>query len=240
MTAPETLSGEDEQNIALGPARWAAIKARVAAAATNAGRDPASVTIVAVSKHHPAEAVRAAVAAGVADVGENYVQELLGKRLEASSAELAWHFIGRLQSNKVRAIAGAVTLIHAVESLALAQEIAKRSSVPQPILIAVNVAGEQSKGGVSPAATLELARAVLALPQLALRGLMTMPPPADDDAEAVRPYFAALRTLRDELEQQLGHPLPVLSMGMSGDFEVAIGEGATHVRIGTAIFGERG
>lgn len=227
-------------------ARWRAISARVQRAAERAGRDPRDVTIVAVSKTHPAQAVREAVAAGVRVCGENYVQELLAKQAEladdaARGAAPAWHFIGRLQRNKVKQLAGKVELVHAVDSLELARELAKRvppGAPPQQVLLAVNLGGEASKSGLSGEGALAQARALSELPNLDWRGLMTMPPP-DDDPEAARPVFRALAALRERLVQEVGRPLPWLSMGMSGDFEVAIAEGATHVRIGTAIFGSR-
>lgn len=218
-------------------ARWRAISARVAAACERAGRAPGEVTIVAVSKTQPAAAVRAAAAAGARDFGENYAQELAAKR--AACGDVRWHFIGRLQRNKAKLVAGQVALVHAVDSAELAEELARRAGgVVQPVLISVNVAGEATKGGVTPEAAGALARAIAAVPGVRLDGLMTMPPPSDDP-EASRGPFLALRALRDRLEQALGAPLPVLSMGMSGDFEVAIACGATHVRVGTAIFGAR-
>jgi pyridoxal phosphate enzyme (YggS family) len=227
-------------------ARWRAVTARVAAACERAGRAPAEVTLVAVSKTHPAEAVRAAAAAGARDFGENYAQELAAKReacgggaADAAPGELRWHFIGRLQRNKAKLVAGKVALVHAVDSLELAEELARRAAgVVQPILLSVNVAGEATKGGSSPDAAAALAAALAKVPGVRLDGLMTMPPPSDDP-EASRPSFLALRALRDRLQQELGAPLPALSMGMSGDYEVAIACGATHVRIGTAIFGVR-
>ncbi len=232
-------------------ARWRAITARVAAAAERAGRDPRDVTIVAVSKTHPAEAITQAMAAGVEVCGENYVQELLAKQKALASLGSAsssttgqprWHFIGRLQRNKVKQLLGAVDLelLHAVDSLELARELGKRTSAgrAQPFLLAVNLAGEATKSGVSEAGASAFAAELGAIPNLAWRGLMTMPPPADDP-EASRPVFAALAALRARLQDQLGRALPYLSMGMSDDFEVAIACGATHVRIGTAIFGSR-
>jgi PLP dependent protein len=223
-------------------ARWRAVRDRVSAAAERAGRDPQTVTIVAVAKTHPLEAIYEAAAAGATDVGENYVQELVAKQAQGAGAAVApslrWHFIGRLQRNKVKQVAGQVELIHAVDSLELAAEISKRAAVTQRVLLAVNLAGEATKSGVSEAQALELAGALAAMDRVAFCGLMTMPPPAED-AEASRPAFRALAQLRARLEDQLGHGLPVLSMGMSDDFEVAISEGATHVRIGTAIFGAR-
>ena len=220
--------------------RWRDIRARVDAACERAGRAPSDVTIVAVSKLHPASAVMEAAAAGATDFGENYAQELVSKRAEVTAA-VRWHFIGRLQRNKAKLVAGNVTLVHAVDSVELAFDLGKRTSQPgimQPVLLAINAAGEESKGGVTTETALEVARGIAAVPGIRLEGLMTMPPP-DDDAEASRPYFEALRALRDRLVDALGQPLPVLSMGMSGDFEVAIACGATHVRIGTAIFGPR-
>jgi PLP dependent protein len=226
--------------------RWRAVTARVAAACDRAGRSAADVVIVAVSKTHPADAIREAYAAGATDFGENYAQELAAKAAELTAGApapgapaLRWHFIGRLQRNKARLVAGKVALIHAVDSAELAAEIARRGGgAVQPILLAVNLGGEASKGGVTPDAAPPIARALAAVAGTSLDGLMTMPPPADDP-EASRPHFLALRALRDRLADELGRPLPVLSMGMSHDFEVAIACGATHVRIGTAIFGSR-
>ena len=216
--------------------RWSAIRLRVDEACQRAGRTPSEVTIVAVSKTHPAEAVRAAAAAGATDFGENYAQELVAKRAECG--DVRWHFIGRLQRNKAKLVAGQVALVHAVDTFELAEELAKRAGgTLQPVLLAINV-GEATKGGVGAEAALGLARAIAQVPGVRLDGLMTMPPPSDDP-EASRPAFEGLRRLRDELQQALGSPLPVLSMGMSGDFEVAIACGASHVRIGTAIFGAR-
>jgi len=212
--------------------RWREVRARVDAACRAASRDPDEVTLIAVSKTHPASAVREAAAAGATDFGENYAQELAAKRGELP--ELRWHFIGRLQRNKAKLVAGHVVLVHAVDSLDLAAELGKRAAAVQSMLLAVNIAGETTKGGVSEADAPALARAVAGTANVRLDGLMTMPPPGDDP----RRHFDALRALRDRLAADLG-PLPVLSMGMSGDFEAAIACGATHVRIGTAIFGER-
>jgi hypothetical protein len=215
--------------------RWRDVVAKVAAACERAGRAPSEVTIVAVSKTHPAAAVREAAAAGATDFGENYAQELADKRV---GLDVRWHFIGRLQRNKAKLVAGQVALVHAVDSGALAVEIGKRAAVAQPVLLAVNLGGEATKGGVTADAALAVAREIIAVPNVRLDGLMTMPPPSDDP-EASRPAFIALREVRDRLADQLAHPLPILSMGMSGDYEVAIACGATHVRIGTAIFGPR-
>lgn len=221
-------------------ARWRDISARVAAACERAGRDPGEVTLVTVSKTHPAAAVRAAAAAGARDFGENYAQELAAKRDACADLPGArWHFIGRLQRNKAKLVAGHVALVHAVDSVELAQELARRAQgVLQPVLLSINAAGEATKGGVSPEAAPALAAAVAQVAGIRLDGLMTMPPPSDDP-EASRAPFLAVRALRDRLQQALGAPLPALSMGMSGDYEIAIACGATHVRIGTAIFGSR-
>jgi PLP dependent protein len=219
--------------------RWAEVRAKVDAACERAKRDPSEVTIVAVSKTHPAAAVREAAAAGATDFGENYAQELVAKRGELTDLAIRWHYIGRLQRNKAKLVAGQVTLVHAVDSVDLATELGKRAASVQPILLAVNAADEETKGGVTNADAAELARAIAAVDKIRLDGLMTMPPPADDP-EASRPFFVRLRTLRDRIADELGRPLPVLSMGMSGDYEVAIACGATHVRVGTAIFGARG
>lgn len=215
--------------------RWRDVRARVDRACVGAGRAPQDVTLIAVSKFQPASAVREAALAGALDFGENYAQELVAKHLECSDVQ--WHFIGRLQRNKVKLIAGRVALIHAVDSAELAAEIGKRSPAVQPVLLAVNLGGEDTKSGVDEANASALAREIAATSGVRLEGLMTMPPPAAEP-EANRPYFERLRALRDQLASTLG-PLPVLSMGMSGDFEVAIACGATHVRVGTAIFGER-
>jgi pyridoxal phosphate enzyme (YggS family) len=213
--------------------RWRAVRARVDAACEQAGRAPSDVTVVAVSKRHPASAVRDAAAAGATDFGENYAQELAGKRADAG--DVRWHFIGRLQRNKAKLVAGQVALVHAVDSVELALELGKRAGGVQPVLLAVNLAGEATKGGVTGEAAPDVARAIAATAGVRLDGLMTMPPPEVDP----RPQFEALRDLRERIADQLGRALPVLSMGMSGDFEVAIACGATHVRIGTAIFGPR-
>jgi pyridoxal phosphate enzyme (YggS family) len=217
--------------------RWRAVRARVDEACTRAGRTPSEVTIVAVSKTQPARAVLAAAAAGARDFGENYAQELEAKRGECGRDDLRWHFIGRLQRNKAKLVAGKVALVHAVDSVELARELGKRAGGEiQPVLVAVNVAGEATKGGAAAEDVEALARDVLGVAGVRLDGLMTMPPPDVDP----RPHFDALRALRDRLRDTLATPLPVLSMGMSADYEHAIACGATLVRIGTAIFGARG
>lgn len=216
----------------------------MAAAAVRAGRDPASVRIIAVSKRHSAERIAEAHAAGVTEVGENYAQEMIAKQDELAGrpqlADLAWHFIGRLQRNKARYVVGRAALIHAVDSETLAGEIDKRAAlagIVQPILIAVSAAGESQKTGVAPESLGQLLERVGQLEHVSCRGLMTMPP-WPDDPEDSRPYYAALRATRDSLRTD-AMPLAELSMGTSGDLEVAVEEGATFVRVGTAIFGPR-
>ena len=221
--------------------RLASVRERMARAAEAAGRDPSSVELVAVSKLHPAAAVAAAARAGIRDVGENYAQEMVGKMDQLAGdpacAGLRWHFIGRLQRNKARAVVGRAALIHAVDSVDLAREIARRASGRQAILVAVSAAGEAQKTGIDPAALPELLAAIAELPALECRGLMTMPP-WPDRPEDSRPYFRAVRELRDRLASP-ERPLEVLSMGTTGDLEVAVAEGATLVRVGTALFGAR-
>ena len=220
----------------------AGIRERIARAARAAGRDPESVRLVAVSKTKPAEAIAEAFACGQVIFGENYVQELVAKTAQLPSA-ISWHFIGHLQSNKVRQIAGLVDLIHSVDRLSLAQEIDRQwghLGKSCDVLIQVNISCEPTKSGTSSEELLDLVREVAALPNLRVRGLMTMPP-FFDDPDAARPYFAALRVLAREVEKEEipGVEMRELSMGMSGDFEAAIGEGATLVRVGSALFGER-
>lgn len=222
------------------PARLEEIHARIAAAATRSGRDPSGVTLVAVSKTHPAETVREAFDAGQRVFGENRVQELVAKAPLLPSAA-RWHLIGHLQKNKIRKVLPLTELIHGVDSLELAQDIdriAAELGLFPKILIEVNVSGEKTKFGFSPEAARAQAAALLALPRVQWEGLMTIAPIVEKPEDA-RPFFAALRQLRDELATENRTPLPVLSMGMSGDYETAIAEGATHVRVGTAIFGSR-
>ena len=218
------------------------IRRQIRATALKAGRDPAAVRLVAVSKTKPAEMVNEAVRAGQRLFGENYVQELAAKA-PAVAQPVEWHFIGHLQSNKVRQIAGLVTMIHSVDRLSLAEEIDRqwaKLGKSCEVLVQVKVSGETTKSGTTTAAAVELLRGVATLPRLRVRGLMTMPP-FFDDPEAARPYFRALRQLSEEIGRLAipGVAMAELSMGMSGDFEVAIEEGATLVRVGSAIFGER-
>ena len=219
--------------------RWREVRAAVDAACLAAGRAPSEVTIVAVSKLHPPAALEEALAAGATDLGENYAQELVGKQAVVGGAP-RWHFIGRLQRNKARLVAGKVALIHAVDSVELGAELGRRAAAlgtVQAVLAAINVGGEAQKTGVDPTAAAALVDGLRACAGVRLDGLMTMPPPVDDP-EDVRPAFRALRDLRDRLATAAS-PLPQLSMGMSSDFAVAIACGATLVRIGTAIFGPR-
>jgi pyridoxal phosphate enzyme (YggS family) len=218
------------------------IRERIAQAAIRAGRDPASVRLVVVSKTKRAAAIAEAFGCGELIFGENYVQELVAKKGELPP-EISWHFIGNLQSNKVRQIAGQVDMIHSVDRLSLAREIDRQWGLlgaSCDILIQVNVSCETTKGGTSSQALLELVTEVSSLAHLRIRGLMTMPP-FFDDPEGARPYFRALRELAREVEGAgiAGVEMGELSMGMSGDFEAAIGEGATLVRVGSAVFGER-
>jgi pyridoxal phosphate enzyme (YggS family) len=216
------------------------IQQRIAAACQRAGRDPASVMLMAVSKTHPPETVQEATDLGLVFFGENKVQEAKAK-IPQCPGKLRWHFIGHLQSNKARDAVDLFEMIQSVDSLALAQEINKRceqAGKRMPILLEVNLAGEASKFGYAPERLLAEFNELNALPRLEIHGLMTVPPwkPA---AEQVQPFFRQARELKQQCEEILGAPLPHLSMGMSGDFEVAIEEGATIVRIGTALFGER-
>jgi pyridoxal phosphate enzyme (YggS family) len=211
-----------------------AIRKRIAAACASAGRDPAEVTLVAVSKTFPPEAIVEAVRDGVTDIGENRVQEAAAKAPAVSAAGVRprWHLVGHLQSNKARAALELFDVIESVDSVELGERIGRLAQRPIDVLLEVNVAGETSKFGLMPEDTPAAVRDLAAVPNLNVRGLMTVAPLVDD-AEKVRPVFRQLRALRDELG------LAELSMGMSGDFEVAIEEGATIVRVGRAIFGER-
>jgi pyridoxal phosphate enzyme (YggS family) len=217
------------------------IRGRIADAALRAGRDPAAVRLVAVSKTKPTTSIAQAMECGQLIFGENYVQELVAKAAELPG--VSWHFIGNLQSNKVRQIAGLVDMIHSVDRISLAREIERQWGELGKccdILIQVNISHEATKGGTSSDELLDLVTQVAGLSHLRIRGLMTMPP-FFDDPEAARPYFRALRELAREVEAAgiAGVEMRELSMGMSGDFEAAIAEGATLVRVGSALFGER-
>jgi pyridoxal phosphate enzyme (YggS family) len=213
------------------------VGSRIQAAAKAANRDENSVQLLAVSKTKPAEALREAYAAGLRDFGENYLQEALGKQLELADLPLIWHFIGPIQSNKTRAIAEHFDWVHSVDRLKIAQRLSEQRPAELPplnICIQVNVSGEASKSGCTPDDLPALAAAISTLPHLKLRGLMAIPEPTDDRAEQDA-AFAAVQKLQASLDL----PLDTLSMGMSHDLESAIAQGATWVRIGTALFGAR-
>jgi pyridoxal phosphate enzyme (YggS family) len=223
------------------PDRLQWVRQRITDAAAAAGRDPTSVTLIGVSKTQPAAAVREAVAAGLTDFGENYVQEALAKIAEVGVAPVAWHFIGALQSNKTREVAENFQWVHTIDREKIARRLSEQRPFHAPPLQAclqVRLGDEDTKSGVDPSGLEALAEAVAALPRIRLRGLMCIPPVEHDPARQ-RHWFAELRRLQEQLVRR-GHALDVLSMGMSGDFELAIAEGATHVRVGTAIFGPRG
>ena len=213
------------------------VSQRIRAAADAVQRDASSIHLLAVSKTKPAQAVRDAYAAGLHDFGENYLQEALGKQADLTDLPLSWHFIGPIQSNKTRAIAENFAWVHSVDRLKIAQRLSEQRPADLPplnICIQVNVSGEASKSGCTPADLPALATAISALPRLKLRGLMAIPEPTEDRAE----QDAAFATVRD-LQASLNLPLDTLSMGMSHDLESAIAQGATWVRIGTALFGAR-
>jgi len=219
-------------------ARLDAVRERIDAAAGRAGRDPGSVRLVAASKTQPPHAIRAAHGAGARDFGENYVQEALAKQAELSDLkDIRWHLIGHLQTNKAKIAADAFDLIHTLDSVRLPGALAKvRRDPPMPVLVEVNLGGEASKTGMPPDEVERLIEAVRG--QVEVRGLMAIPPPGPA-SEFSRLYFVQLRRLRDRLAAATGLALGELSMGMSDDFEIAIEEGATIVRVGRAIFGER-
>jgi pyridoxal phosphate enzyme (YggS family) len=219
--------------------RLAHVEEAIAAAARKAGLDPAEIELVAVSKTQPVAAIQDAMRAGVMRFGENKVQEARGKIDELGRG--LWHLIGHLQSNKAKDAVRLFDSIDSVDRAELAEEINHRADAlgkTQNVLLQVNIAGESTKFGCPPHAARALAEKINALPRLALRGLMAIAP-YSPDPEKSRPHFANLRALRDQIQRDTGLHLPVLSMGMSGDFAVAIEEGATQVRVGTALFGER-
>jgi len=215
---------------------------RIHTAAERAGRQPDEITLIGVSKTHPADAIQQAFDAGLRHFGENRVQEWEAKGDKLANLSATWHLIGHLQSNKA---AKAAKLFHSVDSVddfALAQRLERaraETNATEPLRVLIEVySGEETKSGVAESDLTELAYKILPLTNLRLAGLMTIPP-YFDDPEAVRPHFANLRRLRDTLERHIGRRLPVLSMGMSHDFEAAIAEGATEIRVGTALFGTR-
>lgn len=216
--------------------RLARLTSRINEACHKAGRAPSEVSLVAVTKTLSADTVRAGLSAGLTVFGENYIQEAQAKINEINSSAV-WHFIGHLQTNKAKYAVRLFDLIHSVDNIKLARELNKRAGSAGrviPILVQINISGEESKSGVSKDQAEELIHEVLEFPHLKTRGLMTVPP-FFEKPDLVRPYFKALR----ELKEKIGPPLIDLSMGMTGDFEVAIEEGATIIRVGTAIFGPR-
>ena len=225
------------------PERLAAVRKRIAEAAGRSGRTPDSVRLIAVSKTHPIEAVRAAAAAGQLDFGENKVQEALQKIAQSADTPLRWHLIGHLQSNKAKKAALALGTIHAIDSVDLLKRVDQAAAGEGrtiDVLVQVDLALEDTKHGAALASVPGICEAAAACKAASLVGLMLLPPLAENPEDA-RPWFRRLRELRDELQQEgvAGNRLRELSMGMSHDFEVAIEEGATMVRVGTAIFGER-
>jgi pyridoxal phosphate enzyme (YggS family) len=219
------------------------IRGRISRAALRCGKQPETIRLVAVSKTVPPEAIQEAISAGAAILGENYIQEARDK-IAHLGKPCEWHFIGHLQSNKAKYAVELFSLVHTVDRISLAEELSREAGKKNkilPVLIQVNISGEETKSGIDPTGARQLVREAALLPGLSVQGLMTMPPWFEDPEEA-RPYFRALRKLRDELagDKIPNVSLTELSMGMSGDFEVAIEEGATLVRVGTAIFGERG
>jgi PLP dependent protein len=216
------------------------VRSRIRQAAEASGRDPAAVTLVGVTKAQTAETIRLAATAGVTDFGENYFQEASAKMDQLADLALRWHFIGGIQSNKTRAIAERFDWVHSIDRLSIARRLSEQRPFHAPPLnlcIQVELVPEPNKGGIEPGEVRPLAAAAAQLPRVRLRGLMCVPPP-QPNASAARALFARLRTLLEELNAS-GHKLDTLSMGMSGDFESAIAEGATLVRIGTALFGSR-
>jgi pyridoxal phosphate enzyme (YggS family) len=221
---------------------WKRVNERVAQAAVKAGRDPSGVTIVAVTKTHPAETVEAALAAGVTDAGENRVQEFLSKE-QGVTSPCRWHLIGHLQTNKVNKVIGKFAMIHSIDSLKLAERLSsagERDGITTDILVEVNTSGEESKFGLETDSTLELCEGIAKLPALNLKGLMTVGPWVDDIA-VLSKAFSSLRLLGEKIEAAgiSGISMEHLSMGMTDDFETAIAEGSTIVRLGRVIFGER-
>ena len=221
----------------------ARLRERIAAAAQRAGRPTEEITLIGVSKTHPAEKIREAFQAGLRHFGENRVQEWEGKRAALADLSATWHLIGHLQSNKAARAAKVFTAIDSLDDSALAQRVARAvaevpSAQPMRVLIEVHLGGEETKSGVAESELPALTEKILQMKELCLEGFMCIPPFLENPEE-VRPYFARLRQLRDGLETRMGRRFPVLSMGMSHDFEAAIQEGATEIRVGTALFGAR-
>ena len=214
------------------------VRQSIARSAERAGRDPSEVVLVAVTKTFPVERIREALAVGLRTLGENRVQEALPKIEEIGPANVDWHLIGHLQTNKVKFIEGRFRMVQSLDGVGLAEALDHRLQSPLDVLVEVNVAAEPQKTGVLPVDLAALAGAVNGAQHLRLRGLMTVAPMVPDP-EAVRPVFRQLRSLRDETAQQLGIALPILSMGMTDDYAIAIEEGATMLRLGRALFGPR-
>jgi len=236
-----TLPRSVKPDLALLQGRLDEVRARLARAAARSGRVPAEVTLIAVTKTVPPTTVRTAIELGLSDLGENRVQEAEMKIGALGHEGIRWHLIGHLQRNKAGRAVQLFDRVHSVDDRPLAESLARRareSGRTMPVLIEVNVSGEASKFGVARGELLELAEGVAELEGLRLEGLMTVGAPVER-AEQARAGFAALRELRDRAASRIGRPLPHLSMGMSGDFEVAIEEGSTMVRVGTALFGPR-
>jgi len=215
------------------------VKEKIEGAAQKAGRDPKEIKLVAVSKTVDVPRIKEAIEAGVSILGENYVQEAQ-KKIEALGKPVSWHFIGHLQSNKARYAVRLFDVIHSIDSIPLAEELNRRAELPDrviKVMIEVNLSKEATKFGTDEERVLNLAKRIQSLKHLSLEGLMTMPP-YFDSPEMSRPYYVALRELKERMTKE-GIPMKELSMGMSNDFEIAIEEGATYVRVGTAIFGPR-
>ena len=224
--------------------RFANVRKRIETAARSRNRSPEDITLVAISKTHPSEIVRAAIGAGITDLGENRVQEAEGKIIELGRKAARWHLVGHLQANKARRAVSLFDCIHSLDSVSLAERLDRLCAVEGraelPVLIQIDLGGEETKTGIDPRKLPELLDAVSDCQRLRLIGLMTLPP-YFENPDCARPYFKTLRELRDKLQLQghFGERTGELSMGMSHDFEIAIQEGATMVRVGTAIFGER-
>ena len=224
--------------------RFADVRKRIKTAAQSCNRSPEDITLVAISKTHPTETVRSAIGAGITDLGENRVQEAEGKILKLGRQAARWHLVGHLQTNKARRAVTLFDCIHSLDSPSLAQRLDRlceeEGTKELPVLIQINFAGEETKTGIDPRGLPQFLETTAAYERLRLIGLMTLPP-YFENADCARPFFKALRELRDQMkvEGRFGEGPGELSMGMSHDFEVAIEEGATILRIGTAIFGER-
>jgi pyridoxal phosphate enzyme (YggS family) len=236
----DSISNGPGQNVTQITDHLARVKRRVESALREAGRTPDAATILAVSKGHPAAAIEAAYRAGQRHFGENFVQEALAKMNRVDHSDIEWHFIGHVQSNKTRDIAERFDWVHTVDRLKIASRLnqqRRRHAVPLQVCIQVNQAAEPQKGGVAESGVEALARTIMELPRLRLRGLMTIPPLLAEPSEC-EALFARLRRLKERLTAE-GIPLDTLSMGMSADLEVAVQQGSTIVRVGTAIFGPR-